>query len=413
MKDIDSEQIIECLKQLGSINPEAAKTQKAVEKTRLSLEGQLSQRTPRWHMLGAAIIRKGITLAAAAAIIIAVVVMWPGNGNTSKAWAFEQSVEALNEAQTLLIKGLVDGNTPFACWLQRDGNSLLMRFECEDEVVVAKGDQVTAYQPKAGEAWKGNWSTPWGSMFWKTAIQLRLALGPDSLKVLRALADDWREETAQDSRSNREVIIVTCSSHKLSASCQFRFDTQTKHLMEGKFWRNPERSGSPDFYASSVSYNMIIPEGTFTLELPENVVFIKPEAHERYYGQRQKAWEIFQTKDYAQALQAYQQLLADFPVHDPGDLEMLGTCYDNLGQVDKAIEYYQLEIKSWEPNAKNDRCATYFYLGSAYEEKHDWEKALAAYEQCVEAAGANPDPNAFPYKNSQEAIQNIHQMLKK
>jgi tetratricopeptide (TPR) repeat protein len=85
---------------------------------------------------------------------------------------------------------------------------------------------------------------------------------------------------------------------------------------------------------------------------------------------------------------------------------MIGLSHGRLGQHDKEIEAFQRAVREF-PDLKGWIDATYFYLGCAYLDQGQKNKALEAFENCLKAGEGVRDPEKFPIKDAKEAIARL------
>ena len=87
-------------------------------------------------------------------------------------------------------------------------------------------------------------------------------------------------------------------------------------------------------------------------------------------------------------------------------LMMIGLSHRRLGQHDKEIEAYEKAVSEY-PDLKGWIEATWFYLGRAYMDIGEKEKALNAFEKCLTAGEGVRKPEQFPLKEARECIAEI------
>ena len=85
---------------------------------------------------------------------------------------------------------------------------------------------------------------------------------------------------------------------------------------------------------------------------------------------------------------------------------MIGICYDYMEQYEKAIEVYEKAIREY-PDLKGWIESAYFYLGSAYMQLGRKEKAVQAFQKCLEMGKDVRSPQAFPLKHAREYIEKL------
>ena len=84
---------------------------------------------------------------------------------------------------------------------------------------------------------------------------------------------------------------------------------------------------------------------------------------------------------------------------------MVGICYNWLGDYDKEIETYKAAIAEY--SLRRGLGWIYFYLGRAYMEKGQNEKALEAFENCLVSNEGISEPDTFPLKDARKYIAKI------
>jgi outer membrane lipoprotein-sorting protein len=349
------------------------------------------------------IMKSKMTKFAAAAVIIIGVLIGMNMLNGTSAWAIEQTIEALKKVQTIVISGTGGYNgseyLPFKCWikLNDENGNLLMRFESPQEIVVVQGDKVYYRRPDSKRVKILEGHSVHNLKFWYKIMELSQWLSGKILETLKPLADDWQEEYGKDGKTGRDCVFVNCSYKQLSASFWFVFDIESKLIVEAKHWSNPRYKEPVNLYADSFVYNKDIPDETFNFEIPDGAKV----TYQKYVENRdelvQKAWKLFEDKQYAKALKIYQE--AD-------DLFMVGICYDNMGEHKKAIESFE-EIINQEEDFQGGLSSTYFYLGNSYMQIGQKEKAIEAFENCLRSGKGFRDTEGFPMNNARKYIEKL------
>ena len=121
-----------------------------------------------------------------------------------------------------------------------------------------------------------------------------------------------------------------------------------------------------------------------------------------------RAEELNKEKNYSEALKIYEEIFTKYPNwnQSASALMMVGICYDNLGQKEKAIEYLEKASKEY-PNLKGFSDTIFFYLGLAYYRVGQKDKAIEAMKKSVELGEGIRTPESFPYKNAKEWLAKI------
>ena len=121
----------------------------------------------------------------------------------------------------------------------------------------------------------------------------------------------------------------------------------------------------------------------------------------------EQAEQLFhKDKKYAEAIGLYQQVYDRYPHIGWGStsLMMIGLCHRHLGNHEQAIECYQKALREhptdWEGVIQ-------FYLGAAYMDNGQTQKALESFEACLTDAKGKRAPDQFPVKEAREALAKI------
>lgn len=111
-----------------------------------------------------------------------------------------------------------------------------------------------------------------------------------------------------------------------------------------------------------------------------------------------RAQGLFEEKEYARAMEAYQEIYSRFPEWEYAEhsLMMIGLCHSWLDQLDEAIAAYEKAIREY-PDLIGFVDTTYFYLGWAQYRRGEREKAIKSLEKCVEL-GRTQQPRARRFR---------------
>jgi len=358
---------------------------------------------------------KTAKLTTAAAVLVAVFVLTTWYRST--AWSFERTIAAIKQLNNLQIKGRMDywsEPVDFNCWIRcPDQESELgaMRLECERMTMVAhlRDQTVYFYWPRE----KVVLITKQGSeiddlKFWYQAAELSPWLTGKIVETLRLFTDDWKQAVVTDPASGKEQVHVTCSYRPSNTSISFVVDTETNLIQCGKMWMNLEQAGEPQFVGQTVIYDQDIPDDFFEFQIPTGVKVITQEDIEQCRALMKKAEDLcFKQKKYAEAMEAYRQIHDKCP-HLNMAIEammMVGICQNRLGEYDKEIETYQAAISEY--SVRKGLGWIYFYLGRAYMDQGQNEKALEAFENCLVSNEGVSKPDKFPLKDARENIAKI------
>jgi len=360
--------------------------------------------------------------AVAAAILVALVFFAQGTG---QAWSVGQTIAAMKKIETLHITGrsLCGGQWgDFECWVAQPGagaDALQMRYQCgcsRKSTVFVQGDTVYEYSPVENEVHIGDGSKIEDLQYWYEGAQLSPWLTGKMLEVLRLIGRDWEQTVVTDPDTGAEQILVTCSHPPSDISFHLVVDPESKLILRAKLWKNLQWEGEPSLDAQVFTYNPEIPDGFFEFEMPEGVTVIDRQA-EQAHAERESAGDALlnraehlfhEEKNYVDAAKVYQQVYDQYGDQNIGEhaLMMVGLCHRRLGQPDKEIAAYEKTVSEYA-HLKGWVEATYFYLGRAYLEQGQKDKALKAFQNCLAAGEGVREPDQFPLKEAREAIAQI------
>lgn len=352
-----------------------------------------------------------------AAVAVFFVALTLFNQSVDKVWAIEQTIEAMDQLQTLQITGIDywgSQEVPFSfslCFHEED-DLFDMRFESGKQIVVVRGKQAWVYWAdknviKVYEDVTDSEGMMRDLRFWYKIAELNPWITGKVFVVLKAFADEWQEQYPPEGDPSRQVT-VTCSYEPLNTSFQFVCDLETKLIVEGKYWRNTNRQGIPAFSAQSFIYNEEIPEEVFNFEIPAGAQIVHREQADQTQQRFAEGEKLFEQKKYAQAITVFQEIAED-PSNDPHRIEeslmMMGICYDHLGDQERAIEVFEKAVTEYEIKGWSE--ATYFYLGCSYLETGQRDKARRAFQNSLILGESARDPDAFPLKAAREALEKL------
>lgn len=351
------------------------------------------------------IIKSKMTKFATAGIIFAMLIGYSMLKGTP-VWAIEQTIQALKNIQTVTITGTTvyyDNHAPeykaFKCWVKLDdkNGNLQMRVESPREIVVVQGDKVYFNRPGSNNVKIIEGQTVHNLKFWYKAVELSPWLSGKMLQILKALADEWQEDYGTHGKTGRDCVFVNCSYEQLSASFWFVFDIESKLIVEAKQWSNPNYKEPVNFYADSFVYNQDIPDEIFNFTIPEGAKVVYQKDVDRKEELMNKGMKLFNDRQFVEALKVFQE--ADIPF-------MVGICYENIGEDEKAIVSFKDEIKR-EEDFQGSLSATYFYLGNSYMKIGQKDKAIQAFENCLKSGRGFLDTEGFPMKDARECIDKL------
>jgi tetratricopeptide (TPR) repeat protein len=245
--------------------------------------------------------------------------------------------------------------------------------------------------------------------YWYEGAQLCPWLTGTLIETLRLFVDDWRQTVQTDPNTGEEQILVTCSHPSSGRSFLFIVDPQTKLIRKARLWRNPNREGEPELDAQTIAYNEEFPEGFLDFALPPGATVKSSKVEGESRALFEQGERLFhQEKRYADALEVYWQAYNLDPNLETAEeaLMMIGLCHGRLGQQDKEIEALERAVREF-PDLKGWIESTWFYLGNAYLDRGQRDRALQAFENCLKAGEGVREPEAFPLKDAREALAKI------
>ena len=358
-----------------------------------------------------------VKLATAAAVLVAAFVLTTLDRSAATAWSVEQTIAAIEQVKSLQIKGTAlwgpDSELElvnFNFWIRSPGENsepLKMRFECEKRIVVVQGNVAYECWPNEKVARIKNGPDISDLKYWYKAAELSPWLTGEMLETLRLFSDDWNQTAQKDTDSGEEQIVVTCSYHPSNTSFLIVVDPKTKLMQTAKLWQNLKQEGKPDIDAQTFIYNKDMPDELF--EIPPGMTIVNEKEVEESKALFDKGENLFHNeKKYAEAIGIYRQVYEKFTDMNIAEesLMMIGLCHRRLGRHDKEIEAYQRAVNEYS-NLKGWIEATWFYLGRAYMDIGQKEKALDAFEKCLAAGQGVRKPEQFPLKDARENIAKI------
>lgn len=353
------------------------------------------------------IMQSKMTKFATAAVIIIAVFIGLNVFEGAPVWAIGQTFEALGNVENMVIAGndyWGSEAVPFTFTLklpEDKKDELQLRFESEKQIIVIKGTKAWAYLAHTNTVKiYDDVTESYGMMqdlaFWYKITEHNPWVSGKILSILKLYADNWQETYGKCENTGQDCVVVTCDYKNPSVSFWFVCDLETKLIVEGKYWRNNDRQGQPVCHADSFKYNVDLDDETFNFKIPEGAKVIYRKNLKREKDLKEKAWELFENKQYAESLEIYLKV---------DDLCMAGICYDNMGKHIKAIESYEelLLKKGFDAGSS----PAYFYLGASYMQIDNNEKAIEAFKNCLRFGQGVRDPEAFPMKNARQGIEKL------
>lgn len=247
----------------------------ALEIQRKLKQQSISENQP--HIWGMIMRSKIAKLAAAAGMIIAVVLgITVLEKSATPAWAIEDTIKALENVHSIKMSGIVSSviengkkvDANFVLWAKpnEDGTeSKELRFDVPGQIVVVDASGKTYfYHPNQN------------SVFIKDSknFQIRPWIGSEFFHKIKKLAEKWEISYGKDEDTGKESIFVTCTNVDSSKSVWFQFDRETKLPVRFKQWTNINFTDKPEFYAESIEYNPVLPEGIFEFKIPMGTTVI-------------------------------------------------------------------------------------------------------------------------------------------
>jgi len=356
-------------------------------------------------------------LATAASVLVMAVALITLDRFVSTAWSVEQTIAAIQRVKSMQIKGTAlwgPDSEPelvnFNFWIRSPGENsepLKMRFECEKRIIVVQGNVAYECRPHEKVARIKHGPGIADLKYWYKAAELSPWLTGKMLETLRLFSDDWNQTAQKDPNSGKEQIVVTCSYHPSNTSFLIVVDPKTKLMQTAKLWQNIKQEGKPDIDAQTFIYNKDMPDELF--EIPPGMTIVNEKEIEESKALFDKGEHLFHNeKKYAEAIGIYRQVYEKFPDQNIAEtaLMMIGLSHHRLGQHDKEIEAYRKAVSEY-PNLKGWIESTWFYLGRAYMDIGQKEKALDAFEKCLAAGQGVRKPEQFPLKDARESIAEI------
>jgi tetratricopeptide (TPR) repeat protein len=296
----------------------------------------------------------------------------------------------------------------FDCWVRppaRGSDLLRMRYQCGCErktTVVVQGGTVYVYWPTANVVRIMDGSKEQDLQYWYEGAKISPWLTGKLLETIRLIGRGWQQTTETDPSTGQEQIVITCTFSSSNSAAILVVDPETKLVHRAKLWRNLQRQGPPEYDAQVITYNPELPADFFEFQIPPGATVVD----ERRFDQAEQLFH--KDKNYAEALQIYWQVYRAYPTVPIGEeaLMMIGICHACLHQPEQAIEVFQKAIREF-PHLSGWIEATWFYLGNAYCQLGQKEKAREAFENCLAIGAGVRDPDKFPLKDAREAIARI------
>jgi len=324
-------------------------------------------------------------------VLIGVVIL---DQSVEPAWAIDQSVEALSNIETATVYCECRHFPSFKAYIKRDigdWNSFRAYAKTNDGslAAVVRDNIYFHYIEGCREIYSMEMSDTGGPgmKFWNYGSKLAPVIGPVSTTLFKAgklLASEWDESYVKDEESGRDIVFVTGSVKMLSSSFEVVFDVETKLVVRGKYWDNPERKGKAAISVTKVVYDEEVSEDYFYLEKMTDAKLLNVEETKKRWDLHTKAHSIGDGK-YEEELAAYKELYETYPdyISSPEAINAAGWCYANLGKYDEAMGCYQkvldeYTVPDWAmTDAWNFKAYTWKKMGEN-------EKAIEAFETLMD-----------------------------
>ncbi|MHC4796378.1 MAG: tetratricopeptide repeat protein [Planctomycetota bacterium] len=354
----------------------------------------------------------GLGLAAVAAIIIVVgLSVTIVNKSATPAWAIEQTINALQDVKTVYFSGIYQYDDTFKCWFipkENETSPTNLRFESDSRVIVIQNNSTHHYFPRNNEVLNMD-DSPFSRVeAWALVSQINLWVGDAFFQNLKEHADNWEVSYGKDEQTNRNCAFVTCYYKPSNMYFWFVFDMETKLVVRAKQWWTPDRNKKPFMTADQIIYNQDIPDEIFTFEPPKGAKSIDDNTFNERESLYHKADKLYSNDKYSEALELYKEIYSRFPEwQSDGDssLKMIGLCYYQLGEHDKAVEFVERSIREHP----HDKDIKYYQLGYLFQKTGQKDKALEAYRKCVEFCN---ETNNRLLNDARNCIKNLEAELK-
>jgi outer membrane lipoprotein-sorting protein len=238
------------------------------------------------------IMKSQITKLATAAVIIVAVVLSVSifSNSNSTAWAIEQSIEAMNQYNAVVIEGLDMERTwkangslkqrPFKSWaVANECQTMVEKYRYEADGIpslITNGKKTWRYDPNtntvrienrpyvASECWFG------GQLF-------------EQLKSFRELTvfTHWQQTYVKDPHSGRQQVLLKIAwldgRFNGPRSIVIEIDVESKLLVGLKQWENADWEGIAALVVEKITYHENLPDELFEFKVPEGATVIEQE----------------------------------------------------------------------------------------------------------------------------------------
>lgn len=377
---------------------------------------------PQRFSIAMGILRKGKSvmkhkltrLAMAAAAMITVVVglhffaLSPDAART--AWAIEDTITAFQDIKTVYFSGIYRYDDTFECRYiskENEASPTNVRFESDPKVVVIQNNSVHCYFPYNNEILKTDDSPFLKAKIWILVSQMNLWVGDAFFRNLEKYADDWEVSYGKDVNTNTDCAFVTCVLKPSDMYFWFAFDMETKRVVRAKQWWTPDREKEPFMTVDKIVYNEEMSDEIFTFKPHDGAKFIDEKTFNERKDLDRKAKKLYNDDKYAEALELFMEIYNRFPEWQAdydSSLMMMGLCYYELGEYEKAIEVTEKSIREHS----RDKIPDYYNLGYFHQKIGQKDKALEAFRKCLELC---PKSCELLWNDTQDCIKKLEAEL--
>jgi hypothetical protein len=220
----------------------------------------------RWRTI---MISRMSKLAVAGVILVAAVSFGLFDSFTKPAWAIEQAIEAVREYRALHMTGTIPGRT-FESWMRSNRT-------------MTQTQDVVARDSNGGVAWVKNGSTylydpgP-NTVYVENAITQGFSQwpGPELLEMF-AKAKGAELLHGKDPATGRDRVTLLCSLVDAEGpqSWTIEFDVVSKLPVSFTCWPNLDRSGTPAFDATKITYYKDLSDSLFDVHVPRHPAYVE------------------------------------------------------------------------------------------------------------------------------------------
>jgi hypothetical protein len=231
------------------------KNQYAVPTSRMTWRTVMTSRMSKWAVAGM--------------VIAAVLSFSVFDSFTKPAWAIEQAIEAVKEYRAIHMVGTIPGRT-FESWMRSNKS-------------MTQTQDVVARDSNGGVAWVKNGSTylydpgP-NTVYIENAITQGFSQwpGPEFLEMF-AKAKGAELLQGKDPATGRDRVTLMCSLVDVDGprSWTVEFDVASKLPVSFTCWSNLDRSGTPAFDASRITYYKDLSDSLFDVRVPGNPAYVE------------------------------------------------------------------------------------------------------------------------------------------